>query len=198
LLGPYFDGWDDFASWAAGAADTAKSLWKRESVELFGDLKFLGGVSILLDAAHEYRTHPKDSSSILGDTGAVEAKLFLAGVAPWLAIGAVLVDPILKAKHRQGIMDVAGDAGRAAVQQFLKEFPTDMKALAWLVSYASSQNPQIGSPTSSNPRRAAPTHGSAHSAQSSANLPQFTYQPRADWSELDKAIAQGDADWRQK
>ena len=117
----------DFSSWAAGVADTVRSILKRESIiELFGDVKLLGGASAFLDAVNdEHRTHRRDSSGILGDTGAVEGKLFLSAVAPWLAIAALVVDPFLHAQHRQGIMDVAGETGRAAVRTVPSAVPRD-------------------------------------------------------------------------
>ena len=132
------DGRDDVASWASGVADTVRGLLKHESIlELFGDVKLLGGLSVVADAFHEYRTHLPDPSNMLsarpsairGVTSAVEGRLFLTAVAPWLAIAALVIDPILHANHRKGIMDYAGEAGRAAVEQFVKQFPRDMDAL---------------------------------------------------------------------
>ena len=139
--GSRFENWDDFKSWASGAADSVRSLLKKEPMEMFGDVKLLGVVSTLLDAVNEYRTHPRDSSGILGDTGAVEGKLFLTAVAPWLAIAALVIDPFfLHRHHRQGIMDVAGEAGRSVVQEFIRQFPRDRDAIVWLVRFASEAN----------------------------------------------------------
>lgn len=196
-LGSTFEGWDDFAGWASGAADTVRSFLKNEPIELFGDVKSLGGASTLLDAVHEYRTHPRDSSGILGDTGAVEGKLFLTAVAPWLAIAALVVDPILQVQHRQGIMDAAGEAGRTAVQEFIRQFPTDRDAVVWLVRFASEGNQRANSTFSSNLHRAV-AHKATDAPKPSAKPHQPAFQPRTDWSELDKAIAQDDKDLKQK
>jgi hypothetical protein len=197
-LSPFFEDWDDFKSWASGAADTVRSLLKKEPIELFGDVKLLGGASALLDAVHEYRTHPRDSSGILGDTGAVEGKLFLTAVAPWLAIAALVLDPFLRAQHRQGIMDVAGEAGRTVVQEFIRQFPRDRDAIVWLLRFA-SEGTQPGGPASLNaPHRAIAHPGSGRSIGPSAKVPQDTFQQRTDWSELDKAITQDDKDLKHK
>ena len=97
----------------------------------------MGVASALLDAVNEYNKHPHDSRSIAGDTGAVEGKLFLAGVAPWLAIAALVIDPALHAMGHVGIMDTAGESGRAAVEDLIREVPKDRDAVIWLLRFAS-------------------------------------------------------------
>jgi hypothetical protein len=193
-----FDGRDDFASWASGMADTVRSFLKKEPLELFGDVKLLGVASALLDAVHEYRTHPRDSVGILGDTGAVEGKLFLTAVASWLAIAALVIDPILHGKHRPGIMDVAGEAGRTTVQEFIRQFPTDRDAVIWLVRFASEGNQPASSSSSSSLPDAAAHKAPGHPLKASAKPSQTSPQQRTNWSELDKAIAQDDRDLKQK
>jgi hypothetical protein len=179
-LSPAFDGCDDVASWAFGIADTVQSFLKKEPIELFGDVKLLGGASVLLDAVHEYRTHLPDpsnmlsarSSDILGDTWAVEGRLGLAAVAPYLAIAALVIDPSLHAMHREGIMDFAGEAGRWFVLEFIRQFHTDKEAIAWLLQVA-SEGAQPGSPTSlSSPHRADAHRRSGRSVGPSAKVPQ--------------------------
>jgi len=191
-LGPFFDDWTDFESWASGAADTARSILKKEPIELFGDVKLLGGASVLLDAVHEYRTHSHDSSGIMADTGAVEGKLLLTGVAPWLAIAALMLDPFLHAGHRQGIMDVAGEAGRFVVQEFIRQFPRDRDAIVWLLRFASDEGQSSSPPSLTNPHHAVAHPGSGRSSGSSGKAPQESFQPRTVWSALDKAISQDD------
>lgn len=254
-----FEGWGDFTSWALGMADTVRSYLKKEPIELFGDVKFVGVAStvpdIVLNIIHEYRTR-RNSTDILGDFGSIEGKLFLTGVAPWLAIAALVIDPfILHPLHRQGVMDVAGETGKTVVQQFLWQFPRDMDALAWLVRFASERTqsasrasltrsrrplghlgsgrlkstkdvPHPNSPAGRNfdwsslgiPHPNSPagrtfsywsSFGMPHPNSPVARVAHATHLPHRSrpeskfpsgsfWSELDKAIAQDDKDFRNK
>jgi len=194
-LSPFFDDWCDFESWASGVADTVKSFLKKEPIELFGDVKLLGGASVVFDAVHEYQTHPCDSKGILGDVGAVEGKLGLTALAPWLAIAALMLDPFLRAQHRPGIMDVAGEAGRTVVQEFIRQFPRDRDAIVWLLQFASDGTRSGSSTASLTNHRYAVTHpGFGRSIGPAGKARQETCQQRTVWSELDKAMAQDDWD----
>jgi hypothetical protein len=104
-------------------------------------------------------------------------------------IAALVIDPILHANHHKGIMDYAGEAGRAAVAQFIQQFPRDMDALAWLVKFASEQA-QPHSPAVSNAHSTGPHPQSHHSTGSSTKSPRQSQQTPPDLSELDKAIAE--------
>jgi hypothetical protein len=203
-----FDGKVDFAGWASGVADTVRGILKQESIlELFGDVKLLGGTSVVADAFHEYKTHLPDPNNLLsatasdirGDTWAVEARIGLAAIAPWLAIAALVIDPIQHARHRKGIMDFAGEAGRTVVQEFVRQFPTDRDAIVWLLRFAFERT-QAGGPASSSGRasQAVAHQRPPHHPGISGKAGQPGFHQRTDWSELDKAIAQDDKDLKQK
>jgi hypothetical protein len=60
----------------------------------------------------------------------------------------LVIDPfVLHPLHRQGIMDMAGDAGKTVVQQFIREFRSDRELIAWLIRFASGGPQTAGQPS---------------------------------------------------